>query len=60
MIEDAGSVASDPMASWGSKQSGFSAHRGQDAFGMLKKKKKGGSGSPFPRYLSVILSLITC
>lgn len=50
MIEDAGSVASDPMASWGSKQSGFSAHRGQDAFGMLKKKKKGGSGSPFPFY----------
>lgn len=33
---------SDPsLTSWGSKQSGFSAHRGQDGFGMLKKKKKG-------------------
>jgi hypothetical protein len=41
VIENAESVASDPMASWGSKQSGFSAHRGQDAFGRLKKKRKG-------------------
>lgn len=42
VIENSDLPASDPsLASWGSKQSGFSAHRGQDAFGMLKKKKKG-------------------
>ncbi len=42
VIENSDVPASDPnFTSWGSKQSGFSAHRGQDAFGMLKKKKKG-------------------
>jgi hypothetical protein len=40
MIDNADVPASD--SSWGSKQSGFSAHRNaQDAFGMLKKRKKG-------------------
>ena len=42
VIDDSDVPASDPsFTSWGSKQSGFSAHRGQDGFGMLKKKKKG-------------------
>lgn len=42
MIDNADVPVSD--ASWGSKQSGFSAHRNaQDAFGMLKKRKKGES-----------------
>ena len=40
MIDNADAPVSD--SSWGSKQSGFSAHRNaQDAFGMLKKRKKG-------------------
>lgn len=43
VIDNADVPASD--SSWGSKQSGFSAHRNQDAFGMLKKKKKGEPGS---------------
>ena len=44
VIGDSDVLASDPsLNSWGSKQSGFSAHRGQDGFGMLKKKKKGTS-----------------
>ena len=41
VINEADLPASDPsLTSWGSKQSGFSAHRGQDGFGMLKKKKR--------------------
>ena len=39
VIDNADVPASD--SSWGSRQSGFSAHRNaQDAFGMLKKRKK--------------------
>jgi serine/threonine-protein kinase HSL1 (negative regulator of Swe1 kinase) len=42
VIDGSDLPASDPsLTSWGSKQSGFSAHRGSDGFGMLKKKKKG-------------------
>ena len=42
VIDNADVPASEgSLRSWSSKQSGFSAHRGQDAFGMLKKKKKG-------------------
>ncbi|EIW67971.1 hypothetical protein TREMEDRAFT_11764, partial [Tremella mesenterica DSM 1558] len=41
VLDSAESTPSDPsVASWGTKSSGFSAHRGQDGFGMLKRKKK--------------------
>ncbi|KAK4686868.1 serine/threonine-protein kinase HSL1, negative regulator of Swe1 kinase, partial [Tremellales sp. Uapishka_1] len=44
VIDHADMPSSDVnMSSWGSKQSGFSAGRSQDGFGMLKKKKKGTS-----------------
>ena len=47
VIDDADVPASD--SSWGSRQSGFSAHRNaQDAFGMLKKKKKVTTIEPVP------------
>ncbi|WVQ93812.1 hypothetical protein IAU59_000890 [Kwoniella sp. CBS 9459] len=49
VIIDSADMASDPsISSWSTKSSGFRAHRGQDGFGMLKKKSKAVTIDPVP------------
>ncbi|WVQ91456.1 hypothetical protein IAS59_005254 [Cryptococcus gattii] len=47
IIENSELPSDASLSSWGSKSSGFKAHRGLDGFGMLKKKKLSVEPVPF-------------
>ncbi|OWT40678.1 serine/threonine-protein kinase [Cryptococcus neoformans] len=47
IIENSELPSDASLSSWGSKSSGFKAHRGLDGFGMLKKKKLSVESVPF-------------